>query len=272
MKKKDKKKKDEARVVEETKTENQAATENSNIVKNPIYSYKFWVKIFACVLLVILGLLLLLKDDAAQSIVLMFTGGVFCVYALFRVVPLIRTLEKGASRALNIVEIIFDFVVGVFLIFLSVKSFGDVEGGVIGWSCEHYNILIGAVLWLRGFIYFVSTILFHEKTDKVQCFVHILVISVGAFLFGVKIKAESIALGLAILSLLCAVVVGGEGFLDYNRYRSKYKPKAKKPEKEKETTPEKEAPTADKEKEVPTDVPNPEAIIDPNQDDRPYVS
>ena len=63
--------------------------------KNPIHSYKFWFKIFDDILIIILGFFLLFRQMDAQIIVLMFTGGVLSLYAVMRVMPLMRTLERG---------------------------------------------------------------------------------------------------------------------------------------------------------------------------------
>lgn len=255
------------------KDKNTEKTNNSQLVlKNPLTTYKFWVKIFACIFLIILGLMLLFKENEAQAIVLMFTGGVFMIYSIFRLVFLIRTLQKGTSRALAILEIVFDFVVGFLLVYLSIKTFGAAPEGVLKLATEHYNILIGLVFWLRGFIYFTTTIICSEKTDKLQVFIHIAVITFGSFILGVKIKAETIAFGLAILSLVSSVLVGGEGFFDYGRYRQKFKAKNEKVEKVAEEEKGKEAP-ARSEKEVPNDSPEKSPVIEPNKDDdRPFVN
>mgnify|MGYP000387081873 FL=1 len=134
--------------------------------KNPIHSYKFWFKIFGAILLIILGFFLLFRQSDSQIIVLMFTGGVFSLYAVMRVIPLMRTLERGWSRVLCFIEVLFDLAVGILLIALSVQQFGDEQTGIVKYFVEHYNILIGVVLWLRGFVYFTTTILFGEKTDR----------------------------------------------------------------------------------------------------------
>ncbi len=242
------------------------------VLRNPLYTYKFWIKIVSAVLLIILGLMLLFKENEAQGIVLMFTGGVFIIYSIFRMVFLIKSLEKGASKALAIIEIIFDFVAGFLLVYLSVKTFGNTPEGILLFATQHYNIIIGLVLWLRGFIYFTTTILFYEKTDKFQLFVHIAIITFGSFLLGVKIKAESIALALAILSLISAVLVCGEGFFDYGKYRQQFKQPKDKKEKSKEENKGKETPAREDKKEIPSDAPNEQPIIEPNNDDRPYVN
>lgn len=256
-------------------TENQAVGSQKLIQKNPIHTYKFWIKIFACVLLIILAMMLFFKDNEAQGIVLMFTGGVFVLYSIIRFIPLMKTLEKGLSRVLCFIEIAFDLVAGILLVALAINTFGENPQGFVGWCCEHYNIVIGLVLWLRGFVYFTSTILFSEKTDKAQLFIHIAVITFGSFLFGVKIKAESIALALAIVALICGVLIGGEGFFDYGRYRKKFKEtrKGTTKDKKKDKKDEIEAPARDDDnKEVPNDAPVETPIIEPENNDRPYVS
>lgn len=239
------------------------------IQKNPIRSYKFWFKVFGAVLLIILGFFLLLRQSDAQIIVLMFTGGVFSIYALMRVIPLIRTMEKGLSKVFCLIEILFDLIVGVLLIFLSIKQFGSEQSGIVKFFVEHYNMLIGIVLWLRGFVYFITTILFGEKTDKPQFYVHIAAISFGAFLLGVKIDAKYIAIAIAIIAFVCAVAIGGEGFYDYGKYRKQVKSIREKQEPQKEKG--KEAPAKKKEEKI--DEPKREIPqIEEDDNDRPFVS
>ena len=237
--------------------------------KNPIHSYKFWFKIFGAILLIILGFFLLFRQSDSQIIVLMFTGGVFSLYAVMRVIPLMRTLERGWSRVLCFIEVLFDLAVGILLIALSVQQFGDEQTGIVKYFVEHYNILIGVVLWLRGFVYFTTTILFGEKTDRVQFFVHIAVITFGSFLLGVKIDAKYIAIAIAIVSFISAVAIGGEGFYDYGKYRKQVKAIREKKEPKKEKG--KEAP-ARKKKEKIEEPEKDISHINDKDNDRPYVS
>lgn len=240
--------------------------------KNPLHSYKFWFKIFGAVLLIILGFFLLFRQSDAQIIVLMFTGGVFSLYAVMRVVPLMRTMERGWSRVLCFIEVLFDLAVGILLITLSVQQFGDEQTGMVKYFVEHYNILIGVVLWLRGFVYFTTTILFGEKTDRVQFFVHIAVITFGAFLLGVKIDAKYIAIAIAIISFVCGVAIGGEGFYDYGKYRKRVKEIREKKEPAKEKTKGKEAPSKKKKKEKYDEPKRDVPPVTDEDNDRPYVS
>lgn len=231
---------------------------NTNLEKSPIKNYKFWIKIFARVLLVILGVLLLAKNDWAEKIILFFTGGVFVVYSVYRIIPLIKTLEKGLSKVLAIVEIIVDLIIGALLCYLATtKGDSDFTAKVL----KHYNILIAVVLWFRGFIYFTQTCLVGEKTDKPKYFIHVAVFTLGSILFVTKIDAEKIALGLAILTFICAAVIIGEGGMEYGKYRKTIKAKREeKPLHEKEEVTEK---MPEKEPVVP--------VEEPKDTDKPFV-
>lgn len=258
--------KEETKLIKEKK-------KNPIIIKNPMHSYKFWFKIFAFVLLIILGFILIFQTENAQMLVLMFTGGVFCVYAVMRFIPLMKTLEKGSSKFFCLIEVFFDLVVGVLLIFLAAKQFGEEQSGIVKFFVEHYNLLIGVVLWLRGFVYFFTTIMFAERTDRTQFWVHIIVITAGSFLLGYKIDAKWVAIGIAIIAFISGLAIGGEGFYEYGKYRKNLKERREKSDKaQKEKTKGKEAPTKEEPKQI--DEPKEEVPIidDGNSDDRPYVS
>lgn len=246
---------------------------NPIIVKNPIYTYKFWFKVFAFVLLIILGFILLLRQSDAQILVLMFTGGVFTVYALMRFIPLLKTLEKGSSKFFCLIEVIFDLIVGILLIFLAAKQFGEEQSGIVKFFVENYNLLIGIVLWLRGFVYFFTTIMFAERTDRIQFWIHIAVITAGSYLLGVKIDAKWVAIGIAIIAFISGIAIGGEGFYEYGKYRKNLKERREKSDKvQKDKTKGKEAPSKNEPKKI--DEPKVEVpvIDDGNNDDRPYVN
>lgn len=234
--------------------------------QNPITTYKFWFKIFGAVLLIIFGFLLLFKKDVAKSIVLIFTGGVFVLFSLVRFVPLFKKLKKPWSKVLNVAEIIIDLVIGVVLVVTAIMTFGEEQKGFIEFCSKHYNVLIGFVLWFRGFVYFICTILFGEKTDKLQFFTHIAAITAGGFFIGRKIDLEFASYVLAALAFLSALAIGIESFYDYGRFRQKEKPEEKKKSKKKKD----EAKENDEDSDE--DVINPGIIEPNNQNDQPYVN
>ena len=114
--------------------------------------------------------------------------------------------------------------VGVSIIWCGVETFGSHSiSKFAGFCYENINVLIGVVFWVRGVVYFVSTVLFHEDTTKLQFFIHLFAISFGAFMFGVKIDIEKVLLAIAILSFVCAAAIGSDGGFEYGRYRKSIK-------------------------------------------------
>ncbi len=93
-------------------------------MKNPFKSYGFWAKILAAALLITLGIWLIIDvstgEKFATFIVLMFTGLVAGVFAVIRLIPLIRTLKTGRGRITCIVEIAIHLALSVAMIFAAV--------------------------------------------------------------------------------------------------------------------------------------------------------
>lgn len=198
--------------------------EVKNLV-NPLLQYKFWFKVFAAVLLIVFGILALVNpNNSATAIVLLFVGGVFVLYSLFRIVPVIKSVKNKYAIILNVCEIVLMALIGGCIIWSGIESFGTANVTKFAGFCyKHFNILVATVFWVRGVVYFVSTVLFHEDTTKLQFFVHLFAISFGAFLFGVKIDIEKVLLAIAILAFVSAAAIGTEGGFEYGRYRKSVK-------------------------------------------------
>ena len=151
---------------------------------------------------------------------------------MFRIVPIIKNVKNKYAIVLNVCEIVLMSLIGGAIIWSGIETFGSSDVTKFAGFCyKHFNILVGVVFWVRGVVYFVSTILFHEDTTKLQFFVHLFAISFGAFLFGVKIDIEKVLLAIAILAFVSASAIATEGGFEYGKYRKSVKKVEQKEEK-----------------------------------------
>lgn len=212
------------------------------MVKNPMKNYMFWIKLIGGIILIAFGIALIIPQGHTfgQKMIVGITGGVVFVYGIFRIVPLFKTLEHGWSKALTIIEVLVDLGVGVLLVlggfdFAEEKSklttFLIGENGDTG----YYRMFLGLVLYLRAVIYFVCSISFQEKSDWQQLLTHIICITLGTVMFcRPEINADTLCYILLALSLLCGVILTGEGGYSYFNYRNNFKKLSEAKKKEKE--------------------------------------
>ena len=120
-------------------------------MKNPIKTYQFWIKIFAAALTIVLGLWILLDNTIAKVIVLMFTGLVTGIYALIRVVPLIKTLKTHRGRLISVFEIVIDLLLSVYLCYSAINLRENPTSDLAEFNNIYYRFFIAFILYLVCF-------------------------------------------------------------------------------------------------------------------------
>ncbi|MDD4000099.1 MAG: hypothetical protein PHX62_04300 [Bacilli bacterium] len=147
-----------------------------------------------------------------QEVFLYITGFALIIFGLLRVIPLIKTTKDLVLKIVYTVEIVFNIVAGVLLI---------VEGG----KGDEYNenlmrYLVGAVFYVRGAIYFYSTVIRKEATDYLKFFVHLLLITLGVIIFVTSFfTVKNMAWVVLVLAILSAIFIGFSGYKNYKNYR-----------------------------------------------------
>lgn len=218
-------------------------------------SYGWLLKWILAAILIAVGLTMFIQ----QQLVFLITGMVIVVFSLFRVVPLLKSLKKEMLRTINLIEIIFDFLLGILMIYVGYEAINS--GNAIDpiWS-QVYKYTLAFIFIVRGTVFFYSTVFLEEKTEQIKFWSHILIFGLGALIIGLPNFNEA-----TIGWLLLVISVLGGGYLIYDGsggYR-KYREYSLEVNKDKEI-----AKPKDVEKELPkSDRPKPE-----KEDDRPYIS
>lgn len=173
-----------------------------------------WLFEFIGVALIIgLGVVIL----AVHSVLMVIVGSAFIIFGLMRLVPLIKTTDDKIAAILFSVEILVNIIIGIVMIFLTTREDSQDLGAVFGY-------LIGAVLYLRGLIYFFTTGVRKEETDGMNFLVH-----VGLFTLAVIIIArggferETLAWVIFGLAIISSLFIGLDGYSNYNQYRHQYR-------------------------------------------------
>lgn len=189
-------------------------------MKTPLKSYGFWLKIIGAALLITFAVWMLLDQSMAIFIVLLFTGLVAGIFAIIRVIPLIRTLTSRMAKMTCLGEIVLHLVVAGLLIFGAISIQGDKDSIFARFMSENYRFIIASFFFIRIVAYFMCTVLFEEKTDKVKFWVHIGLILVCCILCALSnLKSTILATIIAVIALFVALGLIVDAGVSYNRYR-----------------------------------------------------
>lgn len=208
------------------------------------YGYGWLLKFILAAILLGVGIYMMFAEDVVYTI----TGVAIVIFSLFRVVPLMKSLNKEVLRTINLIEIIFDTIIGGVLIYVALS--GKLAEGNAVWGFV-YRYALAFVFYVRGLVFFNSVVFFSEKTEVPKFWVHILSLTLGTVIAVLPdFNHGTVALFLLVISVIGSGYLGYDGFGGYKKYReySKALNEGKQKEKEKEVE-EKDRPILDKEEE-----------------------
>lgn len=211
------------------------------------YGYGWVLKFILAAILLGVGIYMVLADE----VVYLITGVVILIFSLFRVVPLLKTLNKEVLRTINLIEIIFDAIIGGVLVY--VAATGQMDSSTL-WK-EVYRFALAFFFYARGLVYFNSVVFLGEKTEIPKFWIHILSLTIGTYIaISPDFSYETVGLFLLVIALIGSAYLGYDGFGGYKKYRQFQLELNQGKEKEK---------AIEKQKEV---------ILDEQKEDRPYVN
>jgi len=203
------------------------------------FGYGWVIKWVLAAILIAAGILMKIYDE---EIVYATTGLAIVIFSILRIVPLMKTLNKEVLRTLNLIEVIFDTILGGLMVFVVFS--GKLQSQTI-WV-NLYGYMLTFFLLARGIIYFVSLYYFEEKTEPIKFWFHLICISLGSVIITLTLLGNDIipALGWMILfiSVSGGVYLGYDGFGGYRKYRENSKALNTKKDVKKDTKIEKEMP------------------------------
>jgi hypothetical protein len=224
-------------------------------MKKNKFGYGWLLKFILAAILIAVGIYMVFADEVVYAI----TGIAIIVFSLLRVVPLLKSLNKEVLRTLNLIEIIFDVIVGVLITYIAFTK-GDVLDSEPIWSAIYKYALV-FFFYARALIYFNSVVFLGEKTEVTKFWAHIVIISVGAMIaVSSDFNYEVVGLIFLVISLIGAVYLGYDGYGGYKLYREK-------------SLALNEGKSKEVENEAPKDKPKKKPVIkEPEEEKRPYVN
>ena len=146
-----------------------------------------------------------------QELVYYFLGSIFIIFGFCRCIPLIKTTESKLMKWFCLAEMIVDVVVGILLfVFSNKKSF---DNNIFGY-------LIGAVLYLRGFIHFFGTSIKLEPSSLIAFFTNVVFLTLGTIIiFNGGFSLSTFKWIFTVVLIICIVLLIWRGCVDYRNYR-----------------------------------------------------
>ncbi len=206
------------------------------------FGYGWVVKWALAAILLAAGILMKIYE---AQVVYAATGFGVIIFSILRVVPLMKTLNKEVLRTINLIEIIFETILG------GVMLYAVFAGKVSDSSTNQtwislYGYLLTFFLLARGVIYFVSLYYFGEKSESMKFWMHLIFVALGPAILTLTILNKDIIVTLGWLVLFItlggALYLGYDGYGGYRKYREKSKKLNTEKQPEKDPKIEKELP------------------------------
>ncbi|MFA6889682.1 MAG: hypothetical protein WCQ80_01515 [Bacilli bacterium] len=179
-----------------------------------VFKKYLWLWEFIGVALILgIGLLVYFKND----ILFVIVGLIFAVLGLLRIIPLVKTTQDKLLKWLYSFEVLINIGSGIALIVLGLDTENSVNLKLL------FGYLIGGILYFRGVVYFISTVLRHEGTDRTKFISNLVLLTVGALIIGRGgFAVEQLAIVILAIAFLTAIFVAYGGVKNYQNYRNEF--------------------------------------------------
>ncbi|MBU0996704.1 MAG: hypothetical protein KKE16_01550 [Firmicutes bacterium] len=187
------------------------------------FGYGWLLKWILAAILIAAGILMRIYDE---TVVYAVTGIAIIIFSALRVVPLLKTLKKEVLRTINLFEIVFDIIVGGFMLFVVFSGKVAPNSTSNLWT-DLYGYLLAFFFFVRGLIYFVSLYYFGEKSEPIKFWFHFICVLLAPSILVLTIMGVDIIHFLGWLVLFISVggglYLGYDGYGGYRKYRESSK-------------------------------------------------
>ena len=202
------------------------------------FGYGWLIKFILAAILIAAGILMKIYE---VEVVYASTGIGIVMFSLLRVVPLMKTLKKEVLRTVNLIEIIFDTIMGGLMIYIAFSGNANDPFWI-----TVYGYLLAVFFYARALIYFISLYYMGEKSEANKFWFHIVCMTMGPVIFVLTLMKQDIITTLGWMVLFISVAggayLGYDGYGGYRKYRESSKALNEETSKTKKTIIEKELP------------------------------
>ncbi|VEU82154.1 hypothetical protein [Acholeplasma hippikon] len=222
-------------------------------------SYGWLLKFILAAILITVGATMFFR----QELVYLITGLGIVIFSLFRIVPLMKSLNKEVLRTINLIEVLIDTILGAIMIYAGIQALNNELALNDGWGLVYRYTLV-TVFVIRAIVFLYSVTFLGEKTEQVKFWSHIIVFAIGVAMAAYQdFNAEWVAWLILFISVLGGGYLIYDGTRGYGKYREFSKELNEGKVKEKEVK---------KDKRIEKELPKESEVIIEKDDDRPYVS
>jgi len=178
------------------------------------YGYGWVLKWLLAAILLGVGVYMVFADEVVYTI----TGVSIVIFSLFRVVPLLKSLHKEVLRTINLIEIIFDTIIGGVMIYIGVTKGSNLANEAIWSSVYRYSLVF--FFYARGLVFFNSVVFLGEKTEIPKFWIHIAALTLGAVIAVLpNFDYGTVGVFFLIIALIGTTYLSVDGFGGYKKYR-----------------------------------------------------
>lgn len=208
-------------------------------MSKPKFGYGWALKWALAAVILAAGILSKIYEE---DIVYAATGLAVVIFSIFRVYPLMKTLKTEVLRTINLIEIIFEFIIGAVMVYVAFSGKSDEAL----WTAL-YGYMLTFFLLARGIIYFISLYYFDEKSEAMKFWTHLFFVGIGPVVLTLTLQDNNTiitTLGwlLLIVAIGGGVYLGFDGYGGYRKYRESSKALNTEKAKHKDPKVEKELP------------------------------
>ncbi len=185
-----------------------------DIMKKGTYGYGWALKFTLAAILLGIGIYMFFADEIVYTI----TGVAIILFSLLRVVPLMKSLNQEVLRTINLIEIIFDLLIGGVMVYIAIAK-GDVLSTQAIWG-SIYRYGLAFFFYARGLVYFASVVFFKEKSEIPKFWIHIGALTLGAVIAVLEdFDYGTVGVFFLIVSLIGSGYLSVDGYHGYKTYR-----------------------------------------------------
>ncbi len=178
------------------------------------YGYGWVLKFILAAILLGVGVFMAFSPE----VVFIITGVTILIFSLLRVVPLMKSLNKEVLRTINLIEVIFDFIIGGVLVAIALTRADDFATQPIWGMIYRYSLAF--FFYVRGLVFFNSVVFFGEKTEVPKFWIHIAVLTLGVIIAVIPNFDAAIAgIFFLVIALIGSGYLGYDGYGGYKKYR-----------------------------------------------------
>lgn len=194
---------------------------------------------FSAVLLLVFSAVISFNKELAETIILYTTAGVLFIFGIIRFVPLMRHLSDKRRLILNAIEIFTNILIGLFMIFISIKTNGN------DFWMDLYCYLLALVLFARGTIFITEGMYCEGEKEPIKFIIHLIFIVCATTIITLQFDITQLRWLIVAIALLAGTYCGVDSYKSFNRNRKLYVNKEKNVTKETEKEKSKEVPIMD---------------------------